>query len=101
MRVEKISRIDVLLDRAALSCALGGGVLILIQALWMSWGVFSRYFLGSPDRMVTEATALLLFPVAFAGLAYAVRRDANPKVTMLLDVLPHVHIFGLLCCSLW
>ncbi|MDH3581032.1 MAG: TRAP transporter small permease, partial [Hyphomicrobiales bacterium] len=36
----------------------------------------------------TEATALLLFPVAFAGLAYALKEDAYPKVTMLTDRLP-------------
>jgi len=37
--------------------------------------------------MVTEATALLLFPVAFMGLAYAMREDAYPKVTMATDLL--------------
>lgn len=100
-----VSRAELLLDRAALTCALGGGSIILLQAIWMSWGVFTRYVLGAPDRMVTEATALLLFPVAFAGLAYAFRRDAYPKVTMLLDVLPHrvrhwVQAFNLLIIAL-
>jgi TRAP-type C4-dicarboxylate transport system permease small subunit len=56
--------------------------------VWISYGVFTRYVLDAPDRMVTEATALLLFPVAFAGLAYAMREDAYPKVTMLTDTLP-------------
>jgi len=56
--------------------------------VWISYGVFTRYALNSPDRMVTEATALLLFPVAFAGLAYAMREDAYPKVTLLTDTLP-------------
>ncbi|WP_439154753.1 TRAP transporter small permease [Yoonia sp.] len=62
-----------------------GGLIVLIQMVWISYGVFVRYGLGKPDRMVTEATALLLFPVAFAGLAYAMREDAYPKVTMLTD----------------
>jgi len=88
MGAEKVSRIDTILDKAAVACALGGGAIILLQAVWMTWGVFTRYALNSPDRMVTEATALLLFPVAFSGLAFALRRDANPKVTMLLDILP-------------
>lgn len=83
-----LNRLEIGLDRLALSCALSGGVIIVIQAVWMSWGVFSRYVMNSPDRMVTEATALLLFPVAFAGLGYALRRDAYPKVTMLIDMLP-------------
>lgn len=65
-----------------------GGAIIIVQMIWISYGVFSRYVLNAPDQMVTEATALLLFPVAFAGLAYALREDAYPKVTMLTDHLP-------------
>lgn len=62
-----------------------GAIVVLIQMVWISYGVFARYGLGKPDRLVTEATALLLFPVAFAGLAFALREDAMPKVTMLVD----------------
>jgi TRAP-type C4-dicarboxylate transport system permease small subunit len=65
-----------------------GAVIVLIQMVWISYGVFTRYGLGKPDRLVTEATALLLFPVAFAGLAFALREDAMPKVTMLIDRFP-------------
>jgi TRAP-type C4-dicarboxylate transport system permease small subunit len=36
---------------------------------------------------VTEATALLLFPAAFLGLAYALKEDAYPKVSFLPDAL--------------
>ena len=67
---------------------LGGGVLILVQAFWISWGVFARYVLRNPDDTVTEATALLLVPLAFVGIAYALQEDAFPKVTMLIDKLP-------------
>lgn len=69
----------------ALWLAIAGGVIVLIQAFWITYGVFVRYVLGSPDRYVTEATALLLVPVAFAGLAYALREDAYPKVTLLTE----------------
>ncbi|MCE8514116.1 TRAP transporter small permease subunit [Ruegeria pomeroyi] len=64
-----------------------GAVIVLVQMVWITYGVFVRYGLGKPDRMVTEATALLLFPVAFAGLAFALREDAFPKVTMMTDQL--------------
>ncbi len=64
-----------------------GAVIVLVQTVWISYGVMSRYVLGRPDGTVTEATALLLFPVAFAGLAYALKEDAYPKVTMFIDVL--------------
>lgn len=76
--VDKIERLVVWLAGA-------GAVVVLVQMVWISYGVFVRYGLGKPDRMVTEATALLLFPVAFAGLAYALREDAYPKVTMLTE----------------
>lgn len=64
-----------------------GGSIILIQMVWISYGVFKRYFLGRPDGVVTEATALLLFPVAFLGLAYALRENAYPTVTYAVDAL--------------
>lgn len=46
-----------------------------------------RYVFRSPDSTVTEATALLLFPVAFAGLVYAMQVNAYPRVTVLIDRL--------------
>ena len=62
-----------------------GGAVIIVQAVWISYGVIMRYVFRSPDAVVTEATALLLFPVAFAGLAYAMQIDAYPRVTMLVN----------------
>ena len=64
-----------------------GGAIILVQMVWISYGVFKRYFLGQPDGVVTEATALLLFPVAFLGLAYALKENAYPTVTYAVDAL--------------
>lgn len=72
-------------ERIVIWAAAFGAFIVLIQMLWISYGVFTRYGLGKPDRLVTEATALLLFPVAFAGLAFALREDAMPKVTMMID----------------
>jgi TRAP-type C4-dicarboxylate transport system permease small subunit len=76
------------METAVVWLAGAGAAVIVVQMIWISYGVFTRYALNAPDRMVTEATALLLFPVAFAGLAYALREDAYPKVTMLTDRLP-------------
>ena len=74
-------------DKIVVGLAFLGGAVILIQTAWISYGVFMRYVLNSPDRMVTEATALLLVPVAFAGLAFALRENAYPAVTFLTDNL--------------
>jgi TRAP-type C4-dicarboxylate transport system permease small subunit len=54
----------------------------------VTWGVFARYVLRDPDGMVTEATALLLVPLAYVGIAYALQEDAFPKVTMIVEKLP-------------
>ena len=67
---------------------LAGSALLIVQSFWISWGVFARYVLRDPDETVTEATALLLVPLAFVGIAYALQEDAFPKVTMLIDKLP-------------
>lgn len=92
-----IDRLIAQMERVVVWLAGAGAVIVLIQMLWISYGVFTRYGLGKPDRMVTEATALLLFPVAFAGLAYALREDAFPKVTMMTDRFPRRvrHIFDI------
>ena len=65
-----------------------GAAVVLAQAGWITFGVVMRYVFRSPDRMVTEATALLLFPVAFAGLAHALSADAYPRVSIFADKLP-------------
>lgn len=82
-----LDRLIHTVERLVVWVAGAGAAIVLIQMIWISYGVFVRYGLGKPDRMVTEATALLLFPVAFMGLAYAMREDAYPKVTMATDLL--------------
>lgn len=83
-----LARLERWMGRFISLMIFGGGVLILVQAVWISWGVFARYVLRDPDEIVTEATALLLVPLAFVGIAYALQEDAFPKVTMLIDKLP-------------
>ncbi len=75
------------MERLAVVLAGIGGAIIVLQMLWISYGVFMRYVVGRPDGTVTEATALLLFPAAFLGLAYALKEDAYPKVLFLRDAL--------------
>ena len=84
---DRLDSLIGIMDRIVVWLAGLGAVIVLIQMAWISYGVFVRYVIGKPDRLVTEATALLLFPVAFAGLAYAMREDAFPKVTMATDRL--------------
>ena len=82
-----IDRILSHVERLVVWFAAAGATVILIQMVWISYAVLVRYGLGKPDRFATETTALLLFPVAFAGMAYALREDAYPKVTMVTDLL--------------
>ena len=74
-------------ERLAVWLAGAGAAIIVVQMLWISYGVFMRYVVSRPDGTVTEATALLLFPAAFLGLAFALKEDAYPKVTFLPDAL--------------
>jgi TRAP-type C4-dicarboxylate transport system permease small subunit len=74
-------------ERLAVWLAALGALIIVVQTVWISYGVFVRYVLNSPDGMVTEATAMLLFPAAFLGLAFALREDAYPRVSFLLNAL--------------
>lgn len=74
-------------ERLAVWLAGLGAFIIMVQTLWISYGVFMRYGLSAPDGTVTEATALLLFPAALLGLAFALKEDAYPKVSFLPDAL--------------
>ena len=65
-----------------------GAVIIVIQTVWVSYGVVMRYVFNKPDQYVTEATALMLVPCAFLGLAYAMQQNALPKVTMIAEIFP-------------
>jgi TRAP-type C4-dicarboxylate transport system permease small subunit len=85
--LKKIDRVTKAVETLVVALAALGALIIVVQMLWISYGVFMRYAMGSPDRMVTEATALLLFPVALVGLAYAMREDSYPRVTLLTDRL--------------
>ncbi|MGH6903795.1 MAG: TRAP transporter small permease [Geminicoccaceae bacterium] len=87
-RADPLLRLEALLGRVVLVVTAAGALILLVQALWISYGVFVRYVLNKPDRYVTEATALLLVPLAFAGMGYALKEDAFPKVTMAVDTLP-------------
>jgi TRAP-type C4-dicarboxylate transport system permease small subunit len=74
-------------ERLAVLLAGLGALIIVVQMVWISYGVFMRYGLSRPDGTVTEATALLLFPAAFLGLAFALKEDAYPRVSFLPDAL--------------
>lgn len=74
-------------ERLAIVLAGIGALIIVVQMLWISYGVFMRYVMSNPDGTVTEATALLLFPAAFLGLGFALKEDAYPKVSFLSDAL--------------
>ena len=57
-----LDRAIAVVERLVVWLAAGGALIVLIQMVWISYGVFTRYALNAPDRMVTEATALLLTP---------------------------------------
>jgi TRAP-type C4-dicarboxylate transport system permease small subunit len=80
-----LDRTIKIFERLAVIFAYIGAAIIFVQMVWISYGVMMRYVFSSPDGTVTEATALLLFPVAFLGLAFALKEDAYPKVSYMID----------------
>jgi TRAP-type C4-dicarboxylate transport system permease small subunit len=80
-----LDRIIAFFERLSVVFAYAGAVIVVVQMVWISYGVMMRYVFASPDGTVTEATALLLFPVAFLGLAFALKEDAYPKVSYLIE----------------
>ncbi len=92
-----LDRIYQLVSKLVMVLTIAAAGVVLVQVLWISYGVFMRYVINQPDRMVTEATALLLVPVAFAGLGFALREDAYPKVTLITERFPdHIqHMLGI------
>lgn len=82
-----LANIERGMERLAVWLAALGALIIVVQTVWISYGVFMRYVVGKPDGTVTEATALLLFPAALLGLAFALKEDAYPKVSFLMDAL--------------
>lgn len=75
------------LDKITVYLAYLGGVIIVIQSLWIGVSVFARK-LGHPDPYVTEITALMLLPLAFLGMSYSLKVNGYPEVTLLNEKLP-------------
>ncbi|MFK2822671.1 TRAP transporter small permease [Arcobacter sp. YIC-80] len=75
------------LDKITVYLSYLGGVIIVIQSLWIGVSVFLRK-LGYPDPYVTEVTALMLLPLAFLGMSYSLKVNGYPEVTLLNEKLP-------------
>lgn len=74
---------------SSVATAIGCAVVVL-EAIWISYGVVARYIFRNPDRWVTEGSALFLLGLAFAGLPSALRENSFPRVTFLLNSLSPV-----------
>lgn len=84
MLARGIARVVDAVSRLCLAAGIG---ILVVESVWITYGVFVRYVLGRPDRIVTEATALLLVPLAFLGLPVALRQDSFPRVDFLAQAL--------------
>ena len=71
------------LERLAVWLAAAGALIIVVQTVWISYGVFMRYVVGKPDGTVTEATALLTVFLAIPNLL-AIAAFGTPSAASLL-----------------
>jgi TRAP-type C4-dicarboxylate transport system permease small subunit len=88
---QHLSGIMLMIGAYAMFSLLDASAKFLLGQLNPATIVFMRYVIRQPDAMVTEATALLLVPLAFLGLPYALKENAFPRVTFLAERLSRRH----------
>lgn len=76
------------LDKLYLACIWLAGGCIFLMSLFIPWGIFARYVLGTGSRWPEPISILLMVVFTFFGAAVAYRAGAHIAVAMLTDRLP-------------
>lgn len=78
------------LDKVYLACIWSAGSCIVLMSLFIPWGIFTRYVLGTGSRWPEPISILLMVVFTFMGAAAAYRANAHIAVAMLTQRLPAV-----------
>lgn len=62
--------------------------LVLTQAVLITVGAISRYFLKEPLSWVLEPSTLMLIPIVFLALSYTLLEGAHVRVQLITNRLP-------------
>ncbi|OGB19642.1 MAG: C4-dicarboxylate ABC transporter [Burkholderiales bacterium RIFCSPLOWO2_12_67_14] len=76
------------LDAIYLACIWVAGACIFLMSLFIPWGIFSRYVLGTGSQWPEPISILLMVVFTFLGAACSYRAGAHIAVAMLTDRLP-------------
>ena len=74
-------------DRLVLGCGLTGGILIVLNGLFVTYEVIVRYVFNSPTIWVMEISIYVTMASTFLSLAYALREKAHVKVDFITNYL--------------
>ena len=75
-------------DRLYQACVWVSGLAIVVMALIIPWGIFTRYVLGSGSQWPEPISILLMVLFTFLGSAAGYRAGAHIAVAMITDRLP-------------
>lgn len=76
------------LDLIYLACIWVAGACIFLMSLFIPWGIFSRYVLGTGSQWPEPISILLMVVFTFLGAAVSYRAGGHIAVAMLTDRLP-------------
>lgn len=76
-----------LLDLVYLTCIWVAGACIFLMSLFIPWGIFSRYVLGTGSQWPEPISILLMVVFTFLGAACSYRAGAHIAVEMLTQRL--------------
>jgi C4-dicarboxylate transporter DctM subunit len=74
-------------DRIIVGSGLLGGVLIVLNGLFVTYEVLMRYLFNSPTMWVLEISIYVTLASAFLSFAYALRQGAHVKVDFITNYL--------------
>ncbi len=76
------------LDAVYLACIWVAGTCIFLMSLFIPWGIFTRYVLGTGSQWPEPISILLMVIFTFLGAAAAYRAGAHIAVAMLTERMP-------------
>lgn len=76
------------LDAVYLACIWVAGTCIFLMSLFIPWGIFTRYVLGTGSQWPEPISILLMVIFTFLGAAAAYRAGAHIAVVMLTERMP-------------
>jgi C4-dicarboxylate transporter, DctM subunit len=105
--MEEHGKTKTFLNKCIAGIGLLGGILVLLNGLFVTYEVIMRYVFNSPTTWVLETTIYLIIAATFISLAYVMLEKGHVKVDFVTVHLSHktaalletsTSVFGILYC---